>query len=409
MWVEKNGPTYRIRDLVHGKKTTIQAGFPTKTAATKVKKVLEAEQITGTYVDPRGGRMLLGEWAPLWWQTHQTSLQPGSVKSEGARLRNHIIPLLGEYRLEEITRLVVRSWVTCILTGSAGLGEEEPEPDDETVRQPLAAKTVRNAHGVLYALMQAAVDDKLIRQNPCYRTGLPRVNLREQRYLTEAEIGRLVAALPAHWRPQAVLMIATGLRWSEAAGLRVKDVDVLARVLRVEQTRHELTGGSPLVVGPPKTKHSRRSVTFPQEVADMLVPVVSMRHRDAWLFTAPDGRELRQRKFWKSVWLRATAAADLEGVRIHDMRHTHASHLIADNVPLTGIQRRLGHSSIVVTSDMYGHLLPVIGENIIVAVSKSLAMVDFGSLVGESVGESVGEQRESAGNDGDVWAGRQAA
>jgi integrase len=392
VWVEKNGPTYRIRDLVHGKKVTVESGFPNKTAAAKVKKVLEAEQIMGTYVDPRGGRMLLADWADMWWKTHQAGLVPGSVRSEGARLRNHIVPLLGDYRLDEITRLVIRSWVTCLLTGAANVGDDEQEPDDsQRPRRPLAPKTIRNAHGLLYALMQDAVDEKLLRQNPCYRTGLPKVNPREQRYLDTAEIGRLVAALPPHWRPQVILMIATGLRWSEAAGLRVKNVDVLARTLRVEQTRHELTGGSQLVVGPPKTDHSRRTVTYPQEVADLLVPLVSMRHRDAWVFTAPGGAELRQRKFWKGVWLRSTEGAGLDGLRIHDMRHTHAAHLISDGVPLTGIQRRLGHSSITVTSDMYGHLLPVVDENIITAVSKSLSMVDFTGKAGESVGESVGE------------------
>ncbi len=409
MWVEKNGPTYRIRDLVAGKKVTVKAGFPNKTAAKKVMTVLAAEQIQGTYVDPRGGRMLLAEFAPLWWQTHQTSLQPGSVKSEGARLRNHVISLLGDYRLEEITRLVVKSWVTCLLTGSADLGDDELEPDDESPRKPLAPKTIRNCHGLLYACMQDAVDEHLIRQNPCYRTGLPKIEYREQRYLTEAEIGRLVAAMPPHWRPLVVLMLATGIRWSEMAGLQVRHIDVLARTLRVEQTRHELSGGSPLVIGPPKTIHSRRTVTYPGEVADILVPLVSMRHRDAWLITAADGGELRQRKFWKTVWLRSTVAAGLEGLRIHDMRHTHAAHLISGNVPLTGIQRRLGHSSIMVTSDMYGHLLPVVDEGIVVAASKSLAMVDFSMVVGEPVGETVADKRGTTGATEDERAGRRAA
>jgi integrase len=388
MWVEKNGPTYRIRDVVRGKKTTVKSGFPTKTAAKKVMTVLEGEKLTGTYIEPSAGQMLLVDWAISWWRTHQVKLQPASVKSEGARLRNHIVPLLGDYQLGDVTRLVVRDWVVCLLSGAASIGADEPEPGEEPARRPLAEKTIRNAHGVLYAMMQDAVDNRLIRGNPCYRTGLPRVRFREQRYLDEAEIGRLVEATPTHWRPQVVLMLSTGLRWSEAAGLRVKNVDVLARTLRVEETRHELSGGSPLVIGPPKTAHSRRTVTYPPEVAALIVPLVSMRHRDAHLFTAADGTELRQRKFWKGVWLRATMAAGLEGLRIHDMRHTHASHLIADNVPLTGIQRRLGHSSITVTSDMYGHLLPVVDTNIIAATTRSLSKVDFSGGVGGTIGES---------------------
>lgn len=378
MWTEKNGSTWRIRDLVHGKKVTIQSGFPNKTAANRVRTVLEAEQIQGTYIDPRGGTITIEEWAAIWWPLKEAGLEPDSRKSEGARLRNHIVPLLGELRIDEIDRLVVKGWVAQLLAG-------DPE-DEDFNRVPLAPKTIRNVHGVLYSLMQEAVDQKLIRSNPCYKTGLPKIPYKERRYLDDSEIGRLVAAMPEHWRPLVVLMLATGLRWSEAAGLRVKWVDPLGRKLRVEETRHELSGGSPLVIGPPKTAHSRRTVSYPAEVAELLVPLVSMRHRDEHVFRMPDGGELRQRKFWKQVWLRATAAAGLEGLRIHDMRHTHAAWLISDGVPLTGVQRRLGHSSISVTSDMYGHLLAVVDENIIAASAKSLAKIDFRGILGEPDG-----------------------
>lgn len=372
MWTEKNGPTWRIRDLVRGKKVTVKAGFPTKTAAKKVMTVLEGEQITGTYVDPRGGRTTVEQWAAVWWPTHEIGLVPGSRKSEGARLRNHILPLLGDYQLDELDSMLVKSWVAQLLAG---------DPNDEDFhRVPLAEKTIRNVHGVFYSMMQAAVDQRLIRANPAYRTGLPKIQYKERRYLDDAEIGRLVAAMPPPWRPLVVLLVATGLRWSEAAGLRVKWVDPLTRSLRVEETRHELTGGSELVIGPPKTVHSRRTVTYTDEVAQMLVPLVSMRHRDEHVFRMPGGGELRQRKFWKQVWMRATAEAGLDGLRIHDLRHTHAAHLISDGVVLTGVQRRMGHSSIMVTSDMYGHLLPIVDENIMAAVSKSLGKIDFGRV-----------------------------
>lgn len=397
MWVERNGPTWRIRDLVAGKKVTVESGFPTKTSAKKVMTVLVGDQLTGKYIDPRAGNILLREWAAIWWAAKVISLEPGSRKSEGARLRNHILALLGDLSLNDIDPLVVKGWVGQLAAG---------DPDDEDFhRVPLAEKTIRNVHGLLYSLMQAAVEAKLIRSNPCYRTGLPKRRFTEQRYLDEVEIGRLVAAVPVHWRPLVVLLVSTGLRWSEAAGLRVKRVDVLACRLRVEETLHELSGGSPLVVGPPKTEHSRRSVTYPVEVAEMLAPLVSMRARDAYVFLMSDGSELRQRKFWKQVWLRATAAAGLEGLRIHDLRHTHASFLISDGIALTGIQRRLGHSSITVTSDMYGHLQPVVDENIIRVASASLSKIDFRG----EVGETIGEQRESTGTSGGQQAGQRVA
>lgn len=385
MWVEKNGPTFRIRDMDGGKKITVKGGFPTKTAAKKVMTVLGAEKLQGIYVDPRGGQITVGEWAAIWWPLHEAGLGFNARKSEGGRLRNHILPLLGGYQLDELDSLVIKSWVAQLLAG-----------DEELEREPLAAKTIRNVHGVMYSLMQAAVDQRLIRSNPCYRSGLPRIEHKEMRFLDEAEIERLVMAMPAHWRPLVVLLVSTGLRWSEAAGLKVKYVDVLGRKLRVEETLHELSPSQPLLTGPPKTDQSRRSVTFPPDVAELLVPKVSMRRRDAYVFLGPDGESVRYRKFWR-VFVAAAARAGLVGLRIHDLRHTHASHLISDGVALTGIQRRFGHSSISVTSDMYGHLLPVVDENIMAATEKSLSKIDFRGILGDSAGE----QRATAGMTGD--------
>lgn len=396
MWVEKNGPTFRIRDLVGGKKTTVRAGFTTKTAAKKAMTLLESDKLRGEYIDPRAGKAKLADWIALWWPTHQVKLKPTSVKSEGARIRNHILPLLGEYEVGEIDPMVVKAWVAQMLAG-----------DEELDRDPLAPKSIRNAHGLLYAIMQEAVHQRMIRANPCQRTGLPRIVHKEQRHLTEVEVARLVEAMPAHWRPIVVLLAATGLRWAEACGLKVKHIDVLARTLRVEECLHELSAGAVLVTTDPKTERSRRTVTYPVAVAEVLAQLVAGRGREAYVFLGPDGGAVRYRKFWR-VYVKYAAAAGLEGLRIHDLRHTHAAHLIAGKVPLTGIQRRLGHSSITVTSDLYGHLLPVVDDDIISAVESSLSKIDFRGILGETVAERPGAARSDPEEAGGKPVGRAA-
>lgn len=376
MWVEKNGHTFRIRDLVAGKKLTVAAGYTTKTAAKKAMTVLQADKLRGDYVDPRGGKTKLADWVAIWWPTHQIKLKPTSVKSEGARIRNHVLPLLGDYELGELDPLVIKAWVAQLLAG-----------DEELNRDPLAPKSIRNAHGLLYAIMQEAVHQKLIRANPCQRTGLPRIPHKEMRFLTEVEVARLVGEMPTYWQPIVLLLAATGMRWAEVCGLMVKHVDVLARTLRVEQALHELSAASPLVLTEPKTERSRRTLTYPPEVADVLARLVAARGREEYVFTEPDGKSaVRYRRFWR-LYVKHAARAGLEGLRIHDLRHTHAAHLIAGKVPLTGVQRRLGHSSITVTSDLYGHLLPVVDEDITKATSLLLSMIDFRGIVGETVGE----------------------
>ncbi len=381
MWIERHGKAWRIREEVGGRKVTLAGGFPTKTAARDAMIQLKADQLRGNALVPRGGQVTVAELAAAWWPTQAAALKPSAAHSEGARLRNHILPMLGAYRLDDLVDgLVVQAWV-------AELAAPRPRG------RGLAPKTIRNIHGVLHQLLQAAVRQRLIATNPCAQTALPRVVRREMRFLTEPEIGRLVAAVPDHWRPLVLLLVATGLRWGEAVALRVRDLDVLAGRATVTRTLHELPGSGEIVFTEPKSRASRRTVTFPAKtVGAALATAVAAKRPDDLVFTAPRGGPVRTRNFRRG-WIRWTVAAGLaapqargehgDRLRIHDLRHTHAAHLISAGVPLTAIQRRLGHASIAVTSDLYGHLLPAVDAGIMAAVDAALAHVDAEVLAAE--------------------------
>jgi integrase len=380
MWIEKNGKTWRIRDVVAGQKVTVKSGYPTKTAARAGLVEKLGEKMRGDALVAGGGKMLLRDWVAIWQPAWEASLKPSSAASEPARIRNHILPLLGEYPLEDIDTLVVQGWVAKLLRGEGPMGSPKAR------RRPLNAKTIRNCHGILHTILEAATTPtyRLIRSNPCAATTLPRWQKREMRFLTDPEIARLIAAMPEHWRPLVLLLVATGLRWGEAVGLRVGDVDLLARVpvLRVARTLHELSSTGELVFTDPKTKQSRRTVSFTTKVAAALAGLVAGRDREELLFTTPTGLTVRTRNF-RRTWQKALKRAGLEGLRIHDLRHTHAAMLISAGRSLTAIQRRLGHSSIAVTSDLYGHLREEVDEGILVAVEAALAGVDLDALSAE--------------------------
>jgi integrase len=377
VWIEKNGPSWRLRDVVGGKKITVETGYVTKTAAKARLTALTADRLRGDYIDPRGGRVLLDDWIDAWWPSYEVSLKPSSRASEGGRMRNHIRPLLGRHALEDLDGLVIQSWVSKLISGQRA--------GTEWVRRPLSPKTVRNTHGVLHKLLGAAVGQRLLRANPCSQTRMPKVVHREMRFLTEPEIGRIAAAVPGHWRPLVLMLVATGLRWGEAVALRVQDVDLLTGRLTVLRTLHELAGSNKFVFTEPKSARSRRTVTFPRSVAAEMTPLVVGKQRQDLVFTSPMGQPARVRNFRRG-WVKWTVAAGLdpqrapgerrvEGLRIHDLRHTHAALLISAGVPLTAIQRRLGHSSIAVTSDLYGHLLPAVDEGILTAIDAALELV----------------------------------
>jgi integrase len=385
MWVEKNGKTHRIRDLVNGQKVTLAKGYATKTAANEAMVLLRADELRGEALVPRGGEMTLDAWLDEWLPGYEVSIRTASARSELSRIEYHIRPLLGHVPIGDIDHLTVQRWVLDILRGRGRV------PAGKRGRRPLQPKTVRNCHGLLYGIMQAAVHAKLIRGNPCLETKLPEVEPHEMRFLTEPEAVRLLAATPAHWRPLVLLLLSTGLRWSEAIGLRPKNVDLLARPPRVTvvEQLQELPGSGEMVFGPPKTRESRRTVTLAGKVTTALAGLVLV-DRNATIFTAPKGGYVRTRNF-RRTWLVACKRAGLEGLRIHDLRHTHAAWLISDGKPLTGIQRRLGHSSIAITSDLYGHLLPSVDEGILATIDEALAGVDLDAMAAEIADELVDE------------------
>lgn len=387
MWVEKNGPVYRIRDWRGDQKVTLESGFSTKTAAKARMTALRADQLRGDFIDPRAGRITLSDWIDAWWPMREASLKPTAAHSEGGRVRNHIRPLLGDLPLEDITGLTVQQWVTALATGAGPMGEDVRRP-----RRPLGPKTIRHCHGLLSQALDAAVGQRLIRANPCRNTRLPEVVPHEMRFLSEPEIGRLITAVPERWRPLVLLLVGTGLRWGEACALRMCDVDVLAGRLTVVRSMQELSGSGEIVFGTPKSRMSRRTVTFSRRVADALTGVVAGKGREDLVFTAPMGGPVRTRNFRRG-WVRWTAAAGLAGLRIHDLRHTHAAILISAGRPLTAIQRRLGHASLAVTSDVYGHLLEHVDEGILDAIEGALTHVDAAELAAEVAAELTGDAR----------------
>jgi integrase len=375
MWAEKHGKTWRVRDVEGGKKVTLRAGLPTKSAADLYMTNLIADRSRGDYIDPRGGKVTLGHWLDTWWPLYSPTLKPSALDSAEGILRRYIRGTFGSQALKDIDPLAVQQWTAALHAGTL-----------PGLRRPLSAKTVANAHGVLHKVLSAAVKQRLIRHNPADRTGLPEKVPYEARFLTEQEAERLLAAMPDHYRPLLRLLLSTGLRWSEAAGLKAGRVDVLAKQLTVIETMQERVGSGELVWVTPKSRMSRRTVTFPGPTAAALIPLVASKATSALVFTGEDGRPIRYRIFRKQTWIPAVRAAGIGKLRLHDLRHTHASWLISAGVPLTAIQRRLGHASIQVTSDLYGHLLPVVDEGIMRTLEKALPDAERGGNLGENGG-----------------------
>ena len=242
-----------------------------------------------------------------------------------------------------------------------------------TLAERLAPKSIANAHGLISAAMNEAVNAHLITENPCRAIRLPEGEGREHRILTHAEFGRLYDAAPTHWRPLLVTLVGTGMRWGEATALQVQDVDLRAGMVRIIHAWKQGEAGTP-AWGTPKSKKSKRTIEMSPEVVAVIEPLVTDRAADAPVFRAPKGGRVWHGTFTADVWQPSVLRAGLvPPPRIHDLRHTNAAWLIAAGIPLPVIQARLGHEKIATTIDVYGGLLPDVQRAAAEATSEALS------------------------------------
>lgn len=218
-------------------------------------------------------------------------------------------------------------------------------------------KSMQNQRGLLSGVLSRAVDLGHLPKNPVKGIRLPRgqeADRVEMRIITPAEFADLIDHIPAHYRPFVRFLYGTGCRWGEAVALQVQDV-ALPNV-RIRRAL-KWTPDGPRIVGATKTKRSNRTVVVGDVMLEDLREACEGKAGTALVFTAPRGGGILHRTFWSRAWLPAVNNMTPRP-RIHDLRHSHASVLLAAGVPIHVVQARLGHESIQTTVNTYSHLLP---------------------------------------------------
>ncbi len=312
--------------------------FAKKVDADRWQTLQKASVHSGLHIDPKAGRISLGEYAEQW-RTNQVHRDTTKALVE-SQLRVHLLPHLGSRALASLRRSDVQKWVT----------ERSSH---------LAPRTVRQLHRLLATILRSAVEDRVIAVSPCVRIALPSIDDFQRMPLGLADVDVLIESVPDRYSALLVLMAGTGLRPGEAFGLTIDRVDFLRRQLRVDQQLVLVSG--PPTLAPPKTKASMRTVPLPQVVVEALA-----RHIEAYapgpsglLFTASGGGAIRRNVFNTKVWRPTVRRAVLpESTRLHDLRHFYASLLIRHGESVKTVQARLGHASATETLNTYAHLWP---------------------------------------------------
>ncbi len=290
------------------------------------------------------------QWLNEWLQTVKTGdgTSPSTLDRYDQILRVHLIPLIGRVKLSALAPRDIQLMVS-------------------QLRQTAAPASVIKIHGVLRNALSDAERMDLIPRNVAKSVRSAKLSRTERRALTPDEALALLWQLRGdHLEYVFVAALSTGLRRGEVLGLRWKDVDLSGRALFVRQTLQRVGGELRFV--PPKTHRSTRPLPLSALTVAALLAQSASQAEDrllvgsAWedhglVFTSHVGTPLEPRNVNRR-FSTARAAAGLEWVRLHDLRHAFATFLLDQGEELRTVMDLLGHSTIRLTADTYGHVLP---------------------------------------------------
>lgn len=305
----------------------------------------------------------LRDWARRYLdptQGYLVGVTPATVRSYELAAERSFLPVLGELPLEAITAQEVGRWV-----------HWQSQQINPRTGRPIAAKTVKNHHAVLSAMLTAATQAGHIRGNPARGTRMSRGTPEEMVLITAEEFQAIYDRLPDYARPLARFLVGTGMRWGEATALTWADIDLTVRPATARITKAWKRGenGSP-VLGTTKTSKSVRTVSLPPQVVAAMLPA---RRASDLVFPGPGGigQQAWTKRFHRLAWHPAVEASGIgKRPRVHDLRHAQSSWMIARGVPLPWIQQRLGHEKVTTTVDTYGHLTPEAHEQMALVMER---------------------------------------
>ena len=337
----------------------------TKRDAQKFLNTVLRNRDLGQHVEP--SRTTLNEFLDEWLKTAaKQKLAPRTFDDYGKLLDLYVRPTLGKLRLDSIRPLDVQG----LIGDLEGRG--------------LSAKTVRLAIGVLGSALKQAVRWGMLASNPATLVDLPRQTRREMLALSKEEVAHFRKAAEGN-RHAALFdfLLGTGCRPGEGLALRWQDLDLQAGTATILRALTKANGK--LVFGPPKTAGSRRAIPLPPS---LVVVLREHRKRQAehamklgpaydragdLVFANEAGTPLDLRNVVKRHFKPILKAAGLPAeLRLYDLRHSHATALLAAGVHPKVAAERLGHASTRMTMDVYSHVLPGMQEEATRRIEESL-------------------------------------
>lgn len=328
------GKKWRVQFRSPDGRSRTKTGFDTKAQAQAWADKNAVSISSGEWVNPSLQKMTVNDLSEQWLAGLR-KLAPSSQRPIRLAWENHVQPTWGARPVRSIRPSEVQAWMNA---------------------SPLGASSVRRNHSALAQILDLAVMDGVINSNPARGLKLPKKPTPKQVFLTAEQLAFLADECSKY--SSLVWVLGTvGLRWGEAAGLRVGDVNFLRGRINVAQ--NAVTVGAEVVIGAPKT-HERRTVAVSAPVLKMLEQDCQGKLPSALVWSTQDMGPLRLPSvgswFYEAVGRLRSRHPDFPRVTPHDLRHAAAGLLVSAGANVKVVQRQLGHKSAAMTLDTYAAL-----------------------------------------------------
>ena len=303
------------------------------------------------------------EYAKLWLKDYaEINIKPSTLYGYKSCLNAHILPRFKDYKLSDITVYELEKFYNDLRK------TKSLNPDSNGNHNLLSEAVVRHQHSLLCVMLNTAVKWDFINFNPCLKlTKPPTVTRKEMKFYDEEELKKLFQHLEYEnltFKTAIYLLTLGGMRRGECLGLFWEHIDFEKKTITIKNNLLNIREKG-VYLDTPKTKKSKRTISLPDICFDLLKKLKAKQELEKemfsndWMdtefvFKDEYGNYYNPSRLSRQ-WVLFQKKHNLKHIRLHDLRHTCATYLLSHNVPIATVSKKLGHSNIYTTLDVYTH------------------------------------------------------
>lgn len=340
--------------------------FKTLNEARKCLTLFEAEKIRNSVINPCD--ITLGQWLEKYLENDVALYRAKTTYAGYCTIaRNHIIPAIGDIKIQELNRIDIKQYYAIMLQG-------------KNIKRPLSGNTIRKHHTFLYTALKEALRCDIIKKNPVEDVSIPNYEKPDIPYYLPEQVQQLLKIVENEWvlHPLVNLICYLGLRREEALGLKWEDINFEQKTINICRAR--VVANRQVYDKEPKSKASIRTLYMNQRLETVLLEIREKQNINkellgelytdsGYVVVSNNGKPMNPGSVSSMFSKFIKKNKNLEHIHLHGLRHTFASILINRGEPIYHVSKIMGHGSTHITENTYSHLFDETHENILSSIN----------------------------------------